>query len=55
MDPLPLFRTFVRVVEAQSFSAVARELRTTQPTISRQVAALERHLGCCDGRRGASR
>jgi DNA-binding transcriptional LysR family regulator len=55
MDPLPLFRTFVRVVEAQSFSAVARELRTTQPTISRQVAALERHLGCALLRRTTRR
>ncbi|WP_439596301.1 LysR family transcriptional regulator [Falsiroseomonas sp.] len=45
-DPLPLFRSFVRVVEAGSFSAVARQAGTTQPTISRQVAALEAHLGC---------
>jgi DNA-binding transcriptional LysR family regulator len=45
-DPLPLFRSFVRVVEAGSFSAVAREAGTSQPTISRQVAALEAHLGC---------
>jgi len=45
-DPLPLFRTFLRVVEAGSFSAVAREANTTQPTVSRQVAALEGHLGC---------
>jgi DNA-binding transcriptional LysR family regulator len=45
-DPLPLFRSFVRVVEAGSFSAVAREARVSQPTISRQVAALEEHLGC---------
>ncbi|MBU8538398.1 LysR family transcriptional regulator [Falsiroseomonas tokyonensis] len=45
-DPLPLFRSFVRVVEAGSFSAVARQEGTTQPTISRQVAALEAHLGC---------
>jgi DNA-binding transcriptional LysR family regulator len=45
-DPLPLFRSFVRVVEVGSFSAVARESGTSQPTISRQVAALEAHLGC---------
>src|ERR687893_410424 len=45
-DPLLLFRSFVRVVEAGSFSAVAREAGTSQPTISRQVAALEAHLGC---------
>lgn len=45
MDLLSPMKTFVRVVEAGSFSAVAAELRTTQPTISRQVAALEEHLG----------
>ncbi len=45
-DPLPLFRSFIRVVEAGSFSAVAREANTSQPTISRQIAALETHLGC---------
>lgn len=45
-DLLPMFRTFVRAVEAGSFSAVAREANTSQPTISRQVAALEAHLGC---------
>jgi DNA-binding transcriptional LysR family regulator len=41
-----LFSTFVRVVEAGSFTAVAEERETTQPTISRQIAALEAHLGC---------
>lgn len=45
MDLLGPMRTFVRVVEAGSFTAVAAEQRTTQPTISRQVAALEEHLG----------
>lgn len=45
-DPLALFRSFVRVVEAGSFSAVAREAGTSQPTVSRQIAALEAHLGC---------
>jgi DNA-binding transcriptional LysR family regulator len=45
-DTLALFGTFVRTVEAGSFSAVARELHTTQPTVSRQIAALEAHLGC---------
>jgi DNA-binding transcriptional LysR family regulator len=39
-------QTFVRVVEAGSFSAVALERNTSQPTISRQIAALEQHLGC---------
>jgi DNA-binding transcriptional LysR family regulator len=45
-DALALFRTFVRVVEAGSFSAVARETGLSQPSVSRQVAALEQHLGC---------
>lgn len=45
MDLLAAFRTFVRVVETGSFSAVAADLNTTQPTVSRQVAALEAHLG----------
>ncbi|MFL1460760.1 LysR family transcriptional regulator [Roseococcus sp. DSY-14] len=44
-DSLALFRCFIRVAEAGSFSAVAAELRTSQPTISRQVQALEAHLG----------
>ena len=38
-------RTFVRVVESGSFSAVARESRATQSAVSKQVAALEHVLG----------
>lgn len=45
MDILAPMQTFVRVVEAGSFTAVATQLNTTQPTISRQIAALEEHLG----------
>ena len=45
MDLLLGFRVFIRVAEARSFSAVAREMGTTQPAVSRQVAALEEHLG----------
>jgi DNA-binding transcriptional LysR family regulator len=45
MDLLAAFRTFVRISETGSFSAVAREAGTTQPAISRQIAALETHLG----------
>jgi DNA-binding transcriptional LysR family regulator len=45
MDLLGLMQTFVRVVEAGSFTAVADERHTSQPTISRQIAALEQHLG----------
>ena len=45
MDLLAAFRTFTRVAEAGSFSAVARESGMTQPAVSRQVLALEEHLG----------
>ncbi len=44
MDRLICMQTFVRVVETGSFSLVAQELHTSQPTISKQVAALEAHL-----------
>src|SRR5271154_4636357 len=37
--------SFARAVETGSFSAVARELGTGQPNVSRHIAALERHLG----------
>ncbi|MGZ5200703.1 MAG: LysR family transcriptional regulator [Telluria sp.] len=37
--------TFVRVVETGSFSAVAREVLTTQSAISKQMQALEAQLG----------
>lgn len=45
MDRLAAMLTFVRVVESGSFSAVAREIRSTQSGVSKQVAALERELG----------
>jgi DNA-binding transcriptional LysR family regulator len=45
-DTLALFQTFVRTVEAGSFTAVAREFHSSQPTVSRQIAVLEDHLGC---------
>lgn len=44
MDRLDCMQSFVRVVETGSFSAVARELNTTQPTVSKQIAALEAYL-----------
>lgn len=44
MDLLAGLRTFVRVAESGSFSAVAREIGATQPAISRQISALEQHL-----------
>jgi DNA-binding transcriptional LysR family regulator len=45
MDRLLAMQIFVRVVERGSFSAVAREEKTTQSAVSKQVAALERTLG----------
>ena len=44
MDLLAGLRTFVRVAESGSFSAVAREMGATQPAVSRQISALEQHL-----------
>jgi DNA-binding transcriptional LysR family regulator len=45
MDKLSAMKTFVRVVESGSFTAVAEESRATQSAISKQVAALEKELG----------
>jgi DNA-binding transcriptional LysR family regulator len=45
MDRLDAINIFIRVVESGSFSAVARELGVGQPAVSKQVAALEAHLG----------
>lgn len=45
MDRMSAMHTFVRVVETGSFSAVAREQSSSQSAVSKQVAALERHLG----------
>ncbi len=45
MDLLAALRTFMRVAESGSFSAVARQIGATQPAVSRQIAALEDHLG----------
>ncbi|MBL1208619.1 LysR family transcriptional regulator [Geminocystis sp. GBBB08] len=45
MDRLACMQSFVRAVELNSFSAVAREQQTTQPTISKQIVALEKYLG----------
>lgn len=45
MDRIAATRRFIRAVDTGSFTEVAREQGTTQPTISKQVAALEDHLG----------
>ena len=44
-DILALFSAFARVAEAGSFTAVATREGVSQPTVSRQIAALEAHLG----------
>lgn len=44
LDRIACIKSFVRTVETGSFSAVAREMNTTQPTISKQIAALEEYL-----------
>ena len=38
-------RIFIKVIENNSFSAAARALRLTQPTVSQQMARLESELG----------
>ncbi|MEJ5061744.1 MULTISPECIES: LysR family transcriptional regulator [unclassified Pseudomonas] len=45
MDKLNAMTVFVRVVERGSFSAVAREMHTSQPTISKVLRTLEAGLG----------
>lgn len=44
-DKLTLMCTFVRIVAAGNLSAAARQLNSTQPTVSRQLRLLETHLG----------
>jgi DNA-binding transcriptional LysR family regulator len=44
MDRLLAMEMFVRVVETGSFSKAAREFATTQPTVTKQVAATEARL-----------
>ncbi|HIE5388172.1 TPA: LysR family transcriptional regulator [Enterobacter cancerogenus] len=45
IDRVELMRTFVRIVEAGSLSAAARQLETTQATVSRRLQSLETLLG----------
>ena len=44
MDRLMAMEVFVRVVETGSFSKAAREFATTQPTVTKMVAATEERL-----------
>jgi len=45
MDMLGSLRAFVRITEAGSFSAVAREANASQSAVTRQIAQLEQHFG----------
>lgn len=45
IDRVDLMRTLVRIVEAGSLSAAARQLNTTQATVSRRLQSLETLLG----------
>jgi molybdenum-dependent DNA-binding transcriptional regulator ModE len=44
-DKLLALRLFVRVARTGSFSAAARELDLSQPSVSRIIAALEEEVG----------
>ena len=45
MDRLQSMHVFVRVAELGSFSAVAQQLGVARSVVTRQIAALEEHLG----------
>ncbi|MCE9965049.1 MULTISPECIES: LysR family transcriptional regulator [Gammaproteobacteria] len=45
IDRVELMRTFIRIVESGSLSAAARQLDTTQATVSRRLQSLETLLG----------
>ena len=45
MDRFSAMRVFVRVAELSSFSAVAQQMGVARSAVTRQVAALEQHLG----------
>ena len=45
MDSLQAMHLFVRVAELSSFSAVAQQMGLARSAVTRQIAALEQHLG----------
>lgn len=46
MDRLDAMHLFIRVAESGSFAAVAQQLGVARSVVTRQIAALEAHLGC---------
>ena len=46
LDRILLLTTRVRIVEAGSLSAAAKQLKTTQPTVSRRLQSLEQMFKC---------
>lgn len=44
MDRIELMSMYVRIVETGSLSTVAKELKLTQPTVSKRLEHLEKHL-----------
>ncbi len=45
MNKLEAMQTFIRVAEAGSFVAVAEQMHLARSAVTRQIAALEQHLG----------
>ena len=45
MDRLDSMRLFVKIAELGSFAAVAQQLNVARSVVTRQIAALEKHLG----------
>ena len=45
MDQFTRIRTFVKAVEAGSFSAAAERMQVSKSLLSKNVSRLERHLG----------
>jgi DNA-binding transcriptional LysR family regulator len=55
MDKLRAIEYFVRVVDAGSFAAAARQMEVSPPAVTKMVAALEREIGTTLLRRDARR
>lgn len=46
IDRIELLQTLLKIVDSGSLSAAARQLGTSQPTVSRRLKSLEQLLGC---------